>query len=1015
MEKCCRDCKFCQKYRHAKPRPVVALPKADRFNQVVAMDLKEVQKGKLWILHMVDNATRYTAAGIINTKRKEVVLKKIFQIWLTYFGSMGKLHSDCGGEFENDVLKEMAEMFGIEISTTPGESPFSNGVVERGNAMLYETMMKTQEDTKCDMETALAWAVCAKNCLQNVSGYSPNQLVFGQNIILPSVAHDELPALKQTTKSDLVRDNLNALHKARENFMKSESSERIRRALRHNVRTYSEVVFNPGEKVYFKCRNDKGWRGPAKVLGKECNFILIRQGASYFRCHPCHLIKVSPSDDEIQRNDIEHANTSLKETRTAGEKTQEQSGMKSEKSSDSEDSDEEESSMTQTVEVVPEDNIQENQPDDDLPENENSEEEPVEVLTEGTHKRQHSKEPLALRALRNYNNPGLKEISRAENINQSHPHTEVSQEESDNEVELLKQASSKPRPKTTVQYSLEDGTTAKAHVLSAQPKQTQKAKWKDWVNVQVVGQEEPIAVDWRKVIWWREVCNTEQVLTLTSIEECQSDIIEAKEREISNLVENDVFECVEDQGQKAVSCRWIFTEKKKPDGNIILKARLVARGFEERLVDKKVDSPTCSRQSLRLAFITATSMNWELHALDISSAFLQGNLLKRTVYVRPPPGVCEPGKIWLLKRCLYGLSDAPREWYERVCEEMKKMGAVISIYDKSMFMWHEESNLVGLIITHVDDFQYCGTLKWQEKVIDNIAKIFKISKKEKGSFKYIGLNIEQNGQEIYIDQGGYCKNLKEIDISLERKKQMDELLTSEEKAQLRSVSGQVLWATSQTRPDSAFDGCQISNNGSEATVKCLSEANKTIRKLKTDQFKILYPSLGDPTMLRVVIYGDGSHASLPSGASQGGNIVFLVGKNGKAAPVSWKSKRLDRVTKSPLATEISAVADAADHGHLVASMTEELFCLKKLPQIELLTDSFSLKEHLESKKVISDPRLRVDIARLREMSDLGEVLVKWVPSGLQLADSLTKKGASTDLLRKVLATGVLPEHQTGQM
>ena len=167
--------------------------------------------------------------------------------------------------------------------------------------------------------------------------------------------------------------------------------------------------------------------------------------------------------------------------------------------------------------------------------------------------------------------------------------------------------------------------------------------------------------------------------------------------------------------------------------------------------------------------------------------------------------------------------------------------------------------------------------------------------------------------------------------------------------------------------------------------------------------------------MKVVVYGDGSHSSLPSGASQGGNIVFLVGENGKAAPVSWKSKRLDRVTKSPLATEVSAVADAADYGHLVASMSKELFALRHLPEIELYTDSLSLKEHLESKRIICDPRLRVDIARMREMTDLKEVCVKWVPSKLQLADCLTKKGASTDLLRKVLATGVLPEHQHSQM
>ena len=144
-------------------------------------------------------------------------------------------------------------------------------------------------------------------------------------------------------------------------------------------------------------------------------------------------------------------------------------------------------------------------------------------------------------------------------------------------------------------------------------------------------------------------------------------------------------------------------------------------------------------------------------------------------------------------------------------------------------------------------------------------------------------------------------------------------------------------------------------------------------------------------------------------------IVAAENKNLETQPAMRKTKRLDRVTKSPLATEVSAVADAADYGHLVASMSKELFALGHLPQIELYTDSLSLKEHLESKRVITDPRLRVDIARLKEMSELREVSMKWVPGRLQLADCLTKRGASSELLRKVLATGVLPEHQHSQM
>ena len=139
--------------------------------------------------------------------------------------------NDNGGEFANSVMIEMHEQLGIETCTTAGEAPWSNGLVERHHAPLVESMLKTMDDTKCDAEMALAWAVAAKNALHNEDGFSANQLVFGFNVNLPSVITSSPPAL-ETTSSETIRKNLNAMHSARENFIKAESSKRIKRALR---------------------------------------------------------------------------------------------------------------------------------------------------------------------------------------------------------------------------------------------------------------------------------------------------------------------------------------------------------------------------------------------------------------------------------------------------------------------------------------------------------------------------------------------------------------------------------------------------------------------------------------------------------------------------------------------------------------------------------------------------------------------------------------------------------------
>ena len=81
--------------------------------------------------------------------------------------------------------------------------------------------------------------------------------------------------------------------------------------------------------------------------------------------------------------------------------------------------------------------------------------------------------------------------------------------------------------------------------------------------------------------------------------------------------------------------------------------------------------------------------------------------------------------------------------------------------------------------------------------------------------------------------------------------------------------------------------------------------------------------------------------------------------------------------------------------------------MSKQPYIEIRTDSQSLIDNLESKRVVKDPRLRVDIARLREMIDIGEIYLQWVPKREQIADALTKEGASSDLLMRVLSEGSL--------
>ena len=163
----------------------------------------------------------------------------------------------------------MAESFGIEVKTTAAYSPWSNGMIERHNRTLESILTKIIADSDISPQIALAWAFNAKNSLSNVHGFTPFQLAIGQNPKLPCSSTDSLPALTSQPTTKILKDNLVAIHKAREAFIEGENSERIKRALSHNVRTSGEIKYVSGDSVYFKRPKDNSWHGPGRVLGQD--------------------------------------------------------------------------------------------------------------------------------------------------------------------------------------------------------------------------------------------------------------------------------------------------------------------------------------------------------------------------------------------------------------------------------------------------------------------------------------------------------------------------------------------------------------------------------------------------------------------------------------------------------------------------------------------------------------------------------------------------------------------------
>ena len=285
-----RSCNTCKLYGMTPARSVVSMPMPTRYNEKVAMDLKS-WKGK-YIIHMIDMFTRLSISVFINRKNPEEVVENVLQHWIgAGWGVMEGIFFDNGGEFNNDEVREVASLLNVRISSTPAESPWSNGLCER-NHQITDRMVEilVEENPHTNEKLLFAWANVAKNLLQMWNGFSSSQLVLGKNPNLPNIVTMKLPALQGVSSSEILKTHLDALFSTRRAFMKSEADEKIRRALRHQIRT-SEEVFGPGDSVFYKRDGSNKWLGPGKVIFQDGKVVFVRHGGTYVRVSKSRLVK----------------------------------------------------------------------------------------------------------------------------------------------------------------------------------------------------------------------------------------------------------------------------------------------------------------------------------------------------------------------------------------------------------------------------------------------------------------------------------------------------------------------------------------------------------------------------------------------------------------------------------------------------------------------------------------------------------------------------------------------------
>ncbi|CAI7817162.1 unnamed protein product [Closterium sp. NIES-53] len=160
-------------------------------------------------------------------------------------------------------------------------------------------------------------------------------------------------------------------------------------------------------------------------------------------------------------------------------------------------------------------------------------------------------------------------------------------------------------------------------------------------------------------------------------------------------------------GANIVSGMWNFRVKRPPGSPPAFKARYVARGFSQRQgVDFfKTFSPTPKMTTLRVLLHVAAQRDYELHSLDFSTTFLQGSLHEE-IWLRRPPGFTgsfPAGTQWSLRRPVYGLRQAPREWHDTLRTTLAALGFAPSSADPSLFL-RTDATLPSLyVLVYIDD------------------------------------------------------------------------------------------------------------------------------------------------------------------------------------------------------------------------------------------------------------------------------------------------------------------------
>ena len=188
-----------------------------------------------------------------------------------------------------------------------------------------------------------------------------------------------------------------------------------------------------------------------------------------------------------------------------------------------------------------------------------------------------------------------------------------------------------------------------------------------------------------------QVLNAEEPTTFEEASKKQK-WIQAVDVEMQAVKKNQTWNLVRlPEGKQAITCKWVFKTKHKSDGSVDkYKATLVAKGFKhkEGIDYQETFAPVAKMITIRVVIALATQFGWQLHQMDVKSAFLNSDLTEQ-VYMEQPPSFEVKGQehlVYRLKKALYRLKQARRAWYQKIDEYFRRYGYKKSSSDLYLYV-----------------------------------------------------------------------------------------------------------------------------------------------------------------------------------------------------------------------------------------------------------------------------------------------------------------------------------------